>query len=259
MPQKLTHTLIQQFLSKLGFSKEEIKIYTTLAKYGDLSILELSRKSGVQRTKIYRLVKTMIDKNIIEETVSSAGIRLKASDPDILEQLLYEQEENTVLLKKLLPDIQKGISNIASQAQPGTKIIFYRGQAGVKQMIWNTLDARTGILGFTYRRLSELTDEKFAKKWHKECLARDIFFRELYSDGYLLSIDSGRKPLNEYESRYIPPDILNIKYQSDIYNNIVSHYSWHKGEVLGIEIHNKQIAKMQKQIFDILWKIAELE
>lgn len=259
MHKKLSHNLTQQFLSKLGLTDEEVQIYSALTQYGDLSILQLSRRSGVQRTKIYRLVEEMTKKNIIEEIVGPTGRRLKASDPDILEQLVYEQEENVELLKKLLPEVQKDISNITTQAQPGTKVVFYRGQSGIKQMIWNTLSAKSEILGYTYRRLSEITGEKFSQKWHQEYKTRGLVFRELYSDSYLDSTESGRKPTNDYESRFIPTDVLNINHQTDIYDDVVSHYNWHEGEVFGIEIHNKKVAKMQRQIFEIIWKIAEFD
>lgn len=253
---QLSNTIIEQFLTKLGFTNEEIEIYSTLTRHGDLSILELSRKSGVQRSKIYRLVEEMTEKNLIKEVTKTSGKRLHASDPEVLEKLVYEQEENTILLKKLLPDIQRGLSGITSQTQPGTEMIFYRGQAGIKQMIWNTLSAKSEILGYTYRKLAEITGENFSTKWYTEYQIRKLKFRELYSDNYLKSLNGAERPKNLYESRYISSDILDINHQSDIYDDVVTHYNWFEGEVFGVEIHNEKVAQMQRQIFEIVWKTA---
>ncbi|EKD96520.1 MAG: hypothetical protein ACD_24C00009G0001 [uncultured bacterium] len=43
----------------------------------------------------------------------------------------------------------------------------------------------------------------------------------------------------------------------DIYNDVLALYNWHKGEVFGVEIYNDKITAMQKQIFEVLWKMAK--
>lgn len=44
----------------------------------------------------------------------------------------------------------------------------------------------------------------------------------------------------------------------DIYNDVIGIYSWHEGEVFGVEIYNEKVATMHKQLFEIVWKIAKV-
>ena len=34
-------------------------------------------------------------------------------------------------------------------------------------------------------------------------------------------------------------------------------YNWYEGEVFGVEIQNEKIAAFQKQLFNIVWQMAE--
>ncbi|MBI5452275.1 hypothetical protein HY945_02345 [Candidatus Gottesmanbacteria bacterium] len=42
----------------------------------------------------------------------------------------------------------------------------------------------------------------------------------------------------------------------DIYNEIVSIYHWHEGEIFGVEIYNEKVANMQRQLFEMVWRMA---
>jgi len=130
-------------------------------------------------------------------------------------------------------------------------------------MVWNTLRAEKEILGFTFRSSDEYGDSEFMRKWKDEVITRNLKFRELYSDVYVESLS---KPLEEvqtgikksfdkkhFDSRYVPSSVLDITYQMDIYDIVVSSYNWRGGEIFGVEIYNQEIADMQKQFFEIVW------
>jgi hypothetical protein len=46
---------------------------------------------------------------------------------------------------------------------------------------------------------------------------------------------------------------MRIESASDIYDDIVSYYNWHEGEVFGVEIYNKHVANAQRTFFEMLW------
>ena len=56
---------------------------------------------------------------------------------------------------------------------------------------------------------------------------------------------------------YLPQSILAIPHQTDIYNEVVSFYSWNEGEVWGTEIYNAKVANMQRQLFELAWEKAK--
>ncbi len=160
-----------------------------------------------------------------------------------------------------MPEISKYLSATTSISQPGTKVLLYQGSEGIKQMAWNTLKAYRECVGYSFRYFPEIVGEEFAKKWQDEFSIRHLRFRDLVSDTYLASVKEYEKKIsyNEYnfKTRYIPPNILDITHQVDIYNDVVAYYGWYNEEPYGVEVYNTQISKMQKQIFEIIWNVAE--
>ncbi|MFA9289569.1 MAG: helix-turn-helix domain-containing protein, partial [Weeksellaceae bacterium] len=83
---------LNTFLSQLSFSDEEKAIYSALVTRGSMTILELSKAAGVNRTKIYRLLDDLKKRGIILEVVEEYKTVLKAAEIHNLEQLVKEQE-----------------------------------------------------------------------------------------------------------------------------------------------------------------------
>ncbi len=58
-------------------------------------------------------------------------------------------------------------------------------------------------------------------------------------------------------SRVLDPSKFPIKFEVDIYDDVVAYYNWHDGEVFGIEIYNKDIAEFQRTYFEMMWSQAK--
>lgn len=254
---------LQQFLFKLGLSEEETVIFITLIQNNQLTILTLARLTGINRTKIYRLVERLEQLGIIQEIIEEHKRYLKTISLNKLELLVSQKEEELRYLRSILPQITSIVPNISSLSQPNTRVIFYRGIEGLKQQGWNTLSANKECVGYTYRVWTEIVGVKFASQWRDEWIRRKLHFREIYSDEYFMSKKQNPKlkgftyPSDYFEERYIPAKILNINHQMDIYNDVISIYNWHEGEVFGVEIYNEKVANMHKQLFEIVWNIAK--
>ena len=126
--------------------------------------------------------------------------------------------------------------------------------------MWNTLNAEKEGLGFAYRKLNDIIGDSYIR-WQELWVEKKIPFRILYSDDYLRSEKyktiNPHIPEGIFISKYIPEETLTINFQMDIYNNVVSIYNWHEGELFGIEIYNDKVASFQRQIFEILWTRGE--
>lgn len=258
--QKMNNQLLESFLTTLGLTKEGSQIFSFLIQKGPATILNLSRLTNINRTKIYRLVEGLEKMGMIQEIVEENKTLLKAVDLHQLELLVQREEEKTQYLRKVFPEISALIPASTSLSQPSTKVIFYRGVEGIRQMVWNTLRTKGELVGYTYRYLDEIVGEKFGRDWHEEWVVRKLKMRDIYSDIY---IESKKKkhihsfPSNFFESKYISNKILNVNHQIDIYNDIVGIYNWHESEVFGVEIYNEKVASLQRQLFEIVWKVAQ--
>ncbi|MDQ6984759.1 MAG: helix-turn-helix domain-containing protein [Candidatus Dojkabacteria bacterium] len=249
-------TIILKFLSTLGLDVEKSKLYLALMQKGGQTVLQLSRTTGISRTSTYRFVEELIAFGLIEQVEKDNKKILMPVGLHKLELLVKEHESKTETLKKLLPELSNFIASDISLSQPGTKVIMYKGTERIKQMVWNILQAKEEIVGYTFRDLSELIGLDFYRKWKMEFILKKLKFRDLVNEDYTDEpvLASGNE--KAFKTKTITSNVLKISHQVDIYNDIVSYYTWHDDEVFGLEIYNSKIAKFQRQMFELAWNAA---
>ncbi|MBI2356643.1 hypothetical protein HYV12_01095 [Candidatus Dojkabacteria bacterium] len=250
---------LNRYLKDLGYGEEEITIYTNLLIKGEMTILNLSRSSGIERTKLYRLLEGLIEKGIVVERLEFNKRFLQACDLSVLQRHAEEVINKTTFISKNLPSFLNIVGEYRQSSLP-TNVKFYKGVEGIKQVLWNELRAEKEILVYSYRILNEITGDKFFHKWSSECVVRGIEIRDLRSVEFLKSemMASGDlMPFVGDEIRYIEPEELDITIEMDIYNDTVVIFNWLKGDVYGVEITDAKFAKMQRQIFKAFWGMAK--
>ncbi len=253
----MNNSTLSELLSKLGFTAEESAVYECLVKTGSITVLELARKTKINRTRVYRIFEDLKKRGVVEEEIDEYRKKVRAASVDHLEYLVQQAENTARSVRELFPEASKLLLNRNVLEQPGTMVLFYRGKDGVKQQVWNTLRAEKEVVGYTYRSLSELVGKKFMQEWKDEFVLRKLHFRDVCSDEYERSMKGMERdvyPTSSFKGRYISSKTLDINHQEDIYNNVISYYNWFEGEVFGVEIYNEKIAAFEKQIFELVWK-----
>lgn len=248
--------ILLQFLGNLGLNLDDSAVYVALMERGELTVLELSKKTKISRTTVYRIIDKLKKKGLIEEVFTHDKKQYKTTPPDTLEALVQSEESRVEKLKELLPVLPELIASRKTINQKGTAIKFYKGKLGIKQMLWNVLNTKTEIVGYTFGALKEVTGEEFENKWILEFLRRKLQLRDIVSTAYSNKRAQAKNEVST-EVRVIDTKKLNIYYQMDIYDNVVSYYRWEEGEIYGVELHDKLIAKMQRQQFELMWGIAK--
>ena len=256
------HTIIEQ-LQTLGIDDVETKIYLYLLEGYAKTPLEISRETGINRSKIYRYLDKLKQKRLIEQLTVDRGIKLEAASPEILELLFIEKEKELKVQQELLPNLVKDLNMLSRRTENPFEVRYYHGEEGLKQMLWNRLSAKE-ILLYGYQTMNEIVGKKFAEILREEQIKRKIKQYEIEED-----VDIGNFTGNftysdvphwkeYYTPRYMSPDSLKIRQYTSIYNNTVAIMNWEHGAKGGVEIVNELYAYMQKQLFWILWnKIAE--
>lgn len=251
-------------LQSLGLDSEASVIYLCLVKNLVLSPLEISRKTEIDRAKVYRRLEEMVKKGLVLEVVDASRRIYKLGNPERLSELYKEKElqmrELSAGIGNLIEDVNS--RSVSGLDQPGTKVLFYRGMDGIKQQIWNTLKAKKDIVGYTHRSSLELMGESYYKEWAAEFNKRGIFIRDIVSQSYVDRYEKSpelRKfdPEIASETRLLPDDKLSVQVQMDIYDGVVSYYSWTQNEIFGVEIYNTEIFSIQKQLFELAWVVAK--
>jgi sugar-specific transcriptional regulator TrmB len=251
---------IRNYFAKLGLESEIADIYLALHVHGPQTISALSRTSGVERTRIYRLIDKLTESNLIEvESHYKRGI-MKAAPIANLNILISKKEQELKSLQDELGLIQQVLAR-NSLSDPTTRVQFYHGPEGIRQMQWNLLRAKGEICSIMHEPIQAATGDAYFKRWaerwnesNNSCrIVLDEHFHKI-SDAWHAKNPGWR--VKNTSTRELHSSVMVIRSDSDIYDNVVSYYNWHEGEIFGVEIYNKHIADMQRTFFEMLWAKA---
>lgn len=248
---------IRAYFFKLGLSSEIADIYLALHAHGKQTISELARNSGVERTRIYRLIGELETSGLIEVEKQYKRNIFAAAPITNLQILLTQKEQELHELRSELHGLQNVLSE-HSLRSPATKVQAYRGTEGLKQMLWNETRTKGENLSILYENMQSRTNLAFFERWTKAMGERNIKSRSIIGGNFVRTQQNwykkhANKRMSNWEGRYIPDGVFPITHSTVIYNDVTSYYNWKDGEIFGIEIHNQEIANAQRQFFEILW------
>ena len=216
-------------LGPFGLTQEEARIYLELLEKRMATALGLSRSLHIGRTKVYRILDKLIEKELVIQQLDSGGFKFVASEPKQLELLLTKKEAELMSLKKTLPQVVGMLQTKVDSGKSGSKILYYRGQEGLSQVNWNMLRKKIMV-----RTLTNRTHQK----------------------PYTKVVEMVK---NWWQLRHIPKSVLEIRADVFIYNNVYAVCNFlDGGDVFCFEIYNENVAQMQREIFEELWKKAKL-
>ncbi|HSW99046.1 MAG TPA: helix-turn-helix domain-containing protein [Candidatus Saccharimonadales bacterium] len=246
---------IRTYFAKLGLEREIADLYLALHTDGPQTISALSRSAQVERTRIYRLIDKLLASNLIEVEMHYKRGVIKAAPIANLHILINQKEQELRALQDELGLVERVLAR-NSLSSPATRVQFYRGPEGIRQMLWNELQATDTLLGYHYQILDSGVGNAFMHRWAAEVESRGLQRRVMFGEAYVASWRA-RKPAGQrikgIAYHYLPADVLPITHSCDVYDDVVAYYNWQDGEVFGIEIHNKQIAAAQRRLLEGLW------
>src|SRR5689334_6946361 len=91
-------------LTKLNLSREEAQLYLELLK-GPNTHLRLSHITGINRTKVYRLIEQLEQRSLVGRRSDDRGTFITARDYASLEIELISQEEKLKQQRKIFQDL----------------------------------------------------------------------------------------------------------------------------------------------------------
>ncbi|HSX29118.1 MAG TPA: helix-turn-helix domain-containing protein [Candidatus Saccharimonadales bacterium] len=261
----LTDTIaIRTYFGKLGLDIEIADIYLALHAQGPQTISQLSRSSGVERTRIYRLIDQLMASNLIEvESHYKRGV-IKAAPITNLHILINEKEHELKNLQDELGLIEQVLAR-NSLSSPAARVQFYRGPEGIRQILWNQLRARTPIIGQGYRILDEPTGRAFMERWAAAFEEKQLHTKLLINDEFVTSWFENKpkvkvsRRIDGIEYNLIASTTLHITHSCAVYDNVVASIHWKDGELFGIETYSQELADTQRTFYAMLWPQSKPE
>lgn len=256
------NTTIRSQLKTLGFSDEESVVYMELLK-GPRTHLQISKTTGVNRTKVYRIVEHLEQQSVVSKRIDDRGTFLMASDPSSLEVALITQEENIKQRRAVLGQLIPALSTLQGKDIQSFVARTYDGIAGLKQMCWHELKAENELLSLGNGTIEQIvSDKNWALEHRRRQIGSGYLTREIvnydYTTNELPELASELLIKSQlYLCRILPPTVLTMAPQTTIYNDTVAIYHWKQEKKVGIEILSASYAAMMRQVFEEYWQKAE--
>ncbi|KKT77658.1 MAG: hypothetical protein UW86_C0003G0026 [Microgenomates group bacterium GW2011_GWA1_Microgenomates_45_10] len=261
MSEMMNRLMLIKQLKAFGMDNKGAQIYLTLLQKGPTTSLEISRLTSYNRTSVYRYLEELKKLGVVEEIIDEHRTLAKASSAEQLKLLVAQKEAEVDQLKHTLPMLAEELSRLENDAGSPTKVLFYRGKNGIQQLLWNSLKIPKGgeMVGLSYRPWNDIVGREFSDKLRVELRIKEINDREVTNTpGPFDYVHDEMFEDFTWRERYLPSSILEIRHETLIYNDVFALFHYHNGELFGVEIHNAEIAKTQKQLFEILWKKAKV-
>lgn len=256
---KLLFNMMNNLSSELqafGLTDHESQVYLNLLQYSPQTALSLSRSLPINRTTLYRLLQHLQQLGLVQEILSHKTTRYSASSPEKLKLVLQNKQIELDSLHQSLTSLLPQLQQLTTSSTSPTKVLYYQGIEGLKQVLYNTLSATTEVVGYGYLDWNQGIGHKYAEFLRQEYVDRHLKSREILNTA-TLSFTSLSSYLGlVYSSRLISPHQLKITHDTYIYNNVTAFYHLFNNEYFGLEIHSPDITSTQRQIFDLLWSLA---
>jgi sugar-specific transcriptional regulator TrmB len=252
-----SNTLINELVT-YDINPDAAGIYLYIRQNGPSAALKISKDLHVDRTKVYRLLDKLTEKGLISQKMGERGFVFVAEPAEKFKLLITEKETELASLKERLPVLMEQLNNIPPDSEKGSKVLYYQGTKGLKQVTWNSLKAQKTLrIMEVASDMSVFLDQKFSEEVRSELVKRRIHTKQLTNITKIPNYTKVRELVKNYwEVRYLNPKKLKIGFETLIYNDTVALYNIRGKDVFCVEIRDKRLAETQKDLFDFIWKSA---
>src|SRR5438309_1359422 len=120
-------SLPKALLKSLGLTEPQAHVYLAALEFGQISMQDLARRSGVKRTSIYNFIDELTERGLLMETKKRRRKLYSAIHP---EQLLELERTRVTEIERLMPELLA----IYTTAHNQPRVTFYEGIEGTEEV-----------------------------------------------------------------------------------------------------------------------------
>jgi len=242
------------FLSEIGLTQNEIKIYGAVLKLGSVPSGRIVYETGLHRSRVHEGLHRLIEKGMISFVKKGSTSFFEATSSEkVLDVLEEEKEKIDEKIKRIEPMISE--MNRLRETKPTAEAYILQGIEGYKAMRRDVF--KSGAKDLLLLGAIAVDDKAlptFFEKWYKERARKGIKMRVLYkaeARDRLLSaspyVDKRRFLPDEFSN----PTVINI------YGDRVVNVLWKGKYPLCFVMVNKDIADAYRKYFELFWKASK--
>lgn len=247
----------KQYLVKLGVDPLHAEIYLALAGNGEQTVLQLSRVLGRPRSSLYLELEDMQVSGLVTSTKEEKKTRYKAIPVNSIRNLIHEKQQSLAELFAGFDEFAASVKEEEGAFQQKYEVTVYKGQEGIKQLLWNMLTSGTKeVVGFSPSTMEHVVDREFAEKWRAEFKARRMHNKIIVNKAVPLTWSNVPEFLTEkyVEVRTLEEKKIVFAHEVLFYDKTLLVISTKDDpEQYGIEINDRLLVSSYRQLFDLVW------
>jgi sugar-specific transcriptional regulator TrmB len=244
------NTKIFTQLQELNFSSNEAKIYGALLETGQTSAGTIIKKTRLHRSVVYETLDKLIYRKLVFKLEKNKISYFQTADPS---RILRDVQRQKEIAENLIPQLKDFIDEKLPEITIYQGIESYRRFwiESIQKMPIGSIDYIAGSIGNKY---FEYLGKDFIK-YEKIQVQKKIKWKSILFNRDAADIKHLKKypKLNEFR-------IIDRKFEKQGNFNVLGNESvlLHSAtEPMIIEIKNKTLVKVFRNLFDILWDIGE--
>ncbi|MFA5961455.1 MAG: helix-turn-helix domain-containing protein [Parcubacteria group bacterium] len=119
--------MLTKELEKLGLNSRESRVYLALLGLGEATMQQITAKSGVKRTTVYGIIKSLKSQGLLRIVIGQKKILYSAQNPKKIEESLKEKQS---VLEKIMPQLLV----LTSASPQKTFISYFENEEGIKDI-----------------------------------------------------------------------------------------------------------------------------
>ncbi|MCK8784195.1 helix-turn-helix domain-containing protein [Roseomonas sp. NAR14] len=239
---------LDQALAALGLEGRLARFYLAALELGTAPIHAVAARAGIGRTTAYDLAQRLAREELATLVQRNGHRHLAAADPAAL---VREAERRRAAAESALPALRE-LFNSAAATRP--RIAFHEGEEGIRRVLWETLECRSGVLRgiLSMRELLEAPGRQEMDRYLAERIRRRVTLRVLRSPEH--ETFAGIWPDSDAEYRELRWAPLGAAFASTafVYDDRVAIISSRR-ENFGLAIQSEEVARLVQTLFELIW------
>ena len=245
---------IKHALEDIGLNNQEASVYLTTLKLGVAKASAIAQKTGIRRGGVYYTLKLLKQKGFISEVIKSGVTYYSAASPErILDLIEEERDQKKKTIKDILPEL-KGLQTTALERP---QIEIYEGPEGFKTIFSKLIEKpKQHFSCYLSAHILEYMPY-FHTQFRKRRSAKHISIRTITERTPQLEEIKNLDNKERRETRFNNKLFKQSEILYYILDDAIVIIKANKKEQLAIYIKEKNLAHLQKNIFEQLWKPAK--
>lgn len=245
---------MQQELKEIGLLEDEAAVYTAGLELGPATVLEIARKTGLNRTTLYGVTERLMEKRLLTKSVAGRRTLYVAEPPEKLTLLL---KDRLAKLNDLLPELL----SLGRNGVHKPKIKYYEGLEGIKSVYRDSLGSKEKMVyAFVGVEKLNVRSNDLSDFWNGEYrMGRQrngIRGRVIIPDNAEGHAFKAKDETSNRESRLVPAANYNFEGEVLMFDDVVCFISYTENEEFALSLESKSIAKTLRMIWQIVWNVG---